>query len=117
MWCKDNNLSLNVSKTKELIVNYRKRRGEHAPIYIDKASQLFPLRRLKRFAIGPQIFKKFYSFTIESILTGCITAWYGKCKAQDRKALKRVVSTAQYITGTKLPVIRTPFKRLQPLKQ
>ena len=27
----DNNLSLSVSKTKELIVDHRKRRGEHAP--------------------------------------------------------------------------------------
>jgi hypothetical protein len=32
VWCQDNNLSLNVSKTKELIVNYRKRRAEQAPI-------------------------------------------------------------------------------------
>ena len=29
--CQDNNLSLNVSKTKELLVEYRKRRAEHAP--------------------------------------------------------------------------------------
>jgi hypothetical protein len=28
---------------------------------------------------GPQILKRFYSCTIESILTGCITAWYGNC--------------------------------------
>jgi hypothetical protein len=35
VWCQDNNLSLNVSKTKELIVDYRKRRAEHAPINID----------------------------------------------------------------------------------
>ena len=34
--CQDNNLSLNVSKTKELIVDYRKRRAEHAPIHIDR---------------------------------------------------------------------------------
>ena len=33
VWCQDNNLSLNVSKTKELIVDNRKRRTEHAPIY------------------------------------------------------------------------------------
>ena len=26
-----------------------------------------------------QILKKFYSCTIESILTDCITAWYGNC--------------------------------------
>ena len=38
VWCQDNNLSFNVSKTKELIVDYRKRRVEHAPIHIDGAS-------------------------------------------------------------------------------
>jgi hypothetical protein len=37
MWCKDNNLSLNVIKRKEMIVDYRKRRTEHAPILIDGA--------------------------------------------------------------------------------
>ena len=85
----DNNLSLNVSKTKELIVDYRKRR-EQAPNNIDGAvveqvesfkflgvhitnklswshqtntvakrarQHLFPLRRLKRFGMGPQILK------------------------------------------------------------
>jgi hypothetical protein len=37
VWCQDNNLSLNVSKTKEMIVDYRKRRTENAPILIDRA--------------------------------------------------------------------------------
>jgi hypothetical protein len=37
VWCQDNNLSLTVSKTKEIIVDYRKRRAEHAPIHIDGA--------------------------------------------------------------------------------
>jgi hypothetical protein len=36
--------------------------------------KIFPLGRLKRFGIGPQILKNVYSCTIESILTGCITA-------------------------------------------
>jgi hypothetical protein len=44
------------------------------------------------FDIGPQILKKFC--TIESIQTGCITAWYGNCSASKRKALQRVVHTA-----------------------
>ena len=34
VWCQDNNLSLNVSKTEELIVDYMKRRAEQAPINI-----------------------------------------------------------------------------------
>ncbi|XP_023996820.2 pituitary adenylate cyclase-activating polypeptide type I receptor-like [Salvelinus sp. IW2-2015] len=29
--------------------------------------------------MGPQIFKTVYSYTIESILTGFITTWYGNC--------------------------------------
>ena len=36
-WCQNNNLSLNVTKTKEMIVDYRKRRTEHIPIVIDGA--------------------------------------------------------------------------------
>ena len=37
VWCQDNNLSLNVSKTKELIVDYRKRLAKQAPININRA--------------------------------------------------------------------------------
>ena len=83
-----------MSKTKELIVDYRKRQVEQAPINIDRAvveqvesfkflgvhitnkltrskhtktvvkrarQNLFHLRRLKRFGMGPQILKRFYS--------------------------------------------------------
>uniref|UniRef100_A0AAZ3PEU3 Alkylated DNA repair protein AlkB homologue 8 N-terminal domain-containing protein n=1 Tax=Oncorhynchus tshawytscha TaxID=74940 RepID=A0AAZ3PEU3_ONCTS len=144
MWCQDNNLSLKVINKKEMIVDYRKRRTEHAPILIDEAVKeqvesfkflgihisnkrtcskhtktvvkrarrsLFPLRRLKRFGMGPQILKRFSSCTIESIVTGCITAWYGNCSASDRMALQRVVRTAQYITGAKLPAIQHLYTR------
>jgi hypothetical protein len=128
----------------EMIVDYRKKRTEHAPILIDWAvveqlesfkflgvyitnklswskhtktvvkrarQNLFLLRRLNKFGMGPQILKKFYSCTIESILTDCITAWYGNCSASDRKALQRVVRTAQYITGAKLPAIQNLYTR------
>ena len=37
VWCQDNNLSLNVRKTKELIVDYRKRKGERVSSLIDGA--------------------------------------------------------------------------------
>ena len=61
--------------------------------------------------MGPQILKKFYSCTIKSILTGCITALYGNCSASDHNALQRVVRTAQYITGAKLPAIQDLYTR------
>jgi hypothetical protein len=37
VWCQDNNLSLSVSKTKEVIVYYMKKRAVQAPINIDGA--------------------------------------------------------------------------------
>ncbi|KAM9471619.1 uncharacterized protein ACWYII_007379 [Salvelinus alpinus] len=144
VWCQDNNLSLNVNKTKEMIVDFRKKMTEHTPILIDGAAveqvesfkflgvhitnkvtwskhiktvmkrarqNLIPLRRLKRFGMGPQILKRFYSCIIENILTGCITAWYGNCSASDRKTLQRVVRTAQYITGAKPPAIQDLYTR------
>ena len=37
VWCQDNNLSLNVSKTKELIADYRKKQAEQATINLDRA--------------------------------------------------------------------------------
>ena len=88
VWCLDNNLSLNGIKTKEIIVDYRKRRTKHASILSDRVvveqvrrfkflgihvtntltwskhiktvvkrarQNLFPLRRLKRFGMGPHI--------------------------------------------------------------
>ena len=58
--------------------------------------------------MGPQILKKFYSCTIESILTGCITAWYGNCLAFDCKALQWVI---QNITGAELPAIQDFYTR------
>ena len=61
--------------------------------------------------MGPQIRKRFYSCTIKSILTRCLTAWYGNYSAADRKMLQRVVLTAQYITGAKLPAFQILYTR------
>ena len=135
-WCRENNLSLNVNKTKELIVDFRKQERVHTPITINGAAvervssfkflgvhiteeltwtehttrvvkkaqqRLFFLRRLRRFGMDPRILRTFYTCTVESILTGSITTWYGSCTAIERKALQRVVRTAQYITGVQLP--------------
>jgi hypothetical protein len=44
-----------------------------------------------------------YRCTIESILLGCITAWYGNCTAHNCRALQRV--SAQCITRGKLPAL------------
>ncbi|KAI4876267.1 hypothetical protein NFI96_007913 [Prochilodus magdalenae] len=143
-WCYHNNLSLNISRTKEMIVDYRKlQRGGHSPLYINGAEvervssvrflgvhltddlswslhtnkvvrsarqRLFFLRRLRKFGLPPDILTNFYRCTIESILTACITVWYGSCTAYDRKALKRVVRTAESIIGSKLPDLQDIYR-------
>ncbi|MCI4389835.1 hypothetical protein PGIGA_G00103570 [Pangasianodon gigas] len=144
-WCADNNLLLNTSKTKELIVDFRKEKSmPHDPIHINgmavervssfkflgthisenlswstntsslikKAHQrLFFLRTLKKNRLSADILSNFYRCAIESILTNCITVWYGNCSVADRKALQRVVKTTQRITKTPLPAIEVVQKK------
>ncbi len=50
-----------------------------------------------------------HSFTWESVLTSCITVWYGNCSAADRKTLQRTVNTAAKIIGAPLPSILDIF--------
>ena len=67
---------------------------------------LFKLRKLKTFVLAPKTLTNFYRCTIESILSGCITAWYGNYTALNRKALQRVVPSAKCITGSTLPAFQ-----------
>ncbi|KAL0186167.1 hypothetical protein M9458_017837 [Cirrhinus mrigala] len=144
-WCTDNNLLLNTTKTKELIVDFRKgRRGSHEPIHINRMAvepvssfkflgthisedlswttntsslvkkahqRLFFLRTLKKNQLSSAILVNFYRCSIESILTNCVTVWYGSCSVAERKALQRVVKTAQRIIGTPLPAIEDIQKK------
>ncbi|KAK3533024.1 hypothetical protein QTP70_006226 [Hemibagrus guttatus] len=34
-WCRANNLSLNVDKTKEMVVDFRRAQSDHSPLFID----------------------------------------------------------------------------------
>ncbi|KAI4885125.1 hypothetical protein NFI96_011804 [Prochilodus magdalenae] len=79
---------------------------------VKKAQQrLYFLRSLKKAHLCPRILVDFYRCTIESILTNCISVWYGSCSASDRKALQRVVKTAQRITGTQLPTTESVYQK------
>ena len=64
-----------------------------------KAQQcLFNLRRLT--------LTNFYRCTIESILLGCITAWYNNCSICNSRALQKVARSAQCIIGSTLPALQ-----------
>ncbi len=131
-WCQDNFLSLNVSKTKELIVDFRKRQQQpytplmisgtpvervssfkyltwtaHIQTQVKKARQrLYHLRQLRKCRVSPAILKTFYSGAIESVLTQCISVWYNNATNQDCKSLQRVVRLAERISGSALPSLQ-----------
>ena len=140
VWCSDNNLSLNTTKTKELILDYRRQSAVPAPLYINgdcvekvhtfkflganlsddlswsvntsetvkKAQQrLHFLRVLRKNNLECKLMVAFYRTTIESVLTYCISAWYSGCTAADKRALQRVINTAQKITGCSLPSLES----------
>ncbi len=143
-WCGANNLSLYVSKTKEVKMDFRQNSGDHPPLTIDSStvervsSTIFLgvhikedltwldqlwwssrncaytfLHQLKRVSLPPPIpspiLTTFYRGNIESVLTSCITVWYGNCSAADRKTLQRTVNTAAKIIGAPLPSILDIF--------
>ncbi len=54
----------------------------------------------------PPIMCTFYRGTIESILTSCITVWYGACNTSCRKSLQRIVRAAEKIVGVSLPSLQ-----------
>jgi hypothetical protein len=68
----------------------------HQHSHAEGTTMPLPLGSLKRFGMGPHIIKTLYSCTLESILTGCITACYGNCLASDSKTLQREMRTTQY---------------------
>ena len=79
---------------------------------VRKAQQrLHFLRRLRRVNLPQQLLCNFYRSTVESILTSCITVWYGSATSAERKALQRVVKTAQHITASTLPPIQDIYDK------
>ncbi|KAK0146463.1 hypothetical protein N1851_014241 [Merluccius polli] len=103
----ENNLKLNTSKTKELVIDFRRQRGDHAPLLINgvgmekvasfkgpdlvyhttaaikKAQQrLHFLRVLRRNHLEKKLQVSFYRATIEPVLLYCTTVWFTACRQE-----------------------------------
>ena len=65
-----------------------------------------PHRQCSEEGLAPKTLTNLYRCTIESILMGYITAWYCNCTARKRRALQRVVRSAQCITAGTLPALQ-----------
>ncbi len=79
----------------------------HIQTQVKKARQrLYHLQQLRKFRVSPTILKTFYLGAIESVVTQCISVWYGNSSNQDCKALQRVVRLAERISGSALPSLQ-----------
>ncbi|KAL0196889.1 hypothetical protein M9458_005429, partial [Cirrhinus mrigala] len=67
--------------------------------------------RLRDFRLPSKVLRNFYSCTIESILTGNILTWFGNSTMQDRRALQRVVRSAERTIHTELPDLHSIYSR------
>ncbi|KAK0152049.1 hypothetical protein N1851_006575 [Merluccius polli] len=73
---------------------------------VKKAQQwLYFLRTLRKVNLPQQLLVSFYRCSIDSVLTHGIIVWYGNSSVADKKALQRVINTAQKITNTHLPAL------------
>ena len=127
-WCHDNFLNLNVKKTKEMIIDFRKDANiAQGPLTIqnenveivhkykylgsivddkmkfsdnlarmyEKAKQrMYFIRKLKNVHIDKAILTMFYRSIVETVITFCITYWFGNSTVQDRKRIDSIVKCA-----------------------
>ncbi len=141
-WCTENNLALNIKKTKEVIIDFRRKQDVHSPLYINEETvervssfkflgthiseeltwtinimalvkkaqkRLYFLRMLRKVNLSQQVLLSFYRCSIESVLTHGMLVWYESSSAADKKALQRVIKTAQNITRQHLPALEDIF--------
>ena len=127
-WCHNNNLSLNTDKTKEMIVDPRRKKVQHTPLYIGEAEvdrvttfQFLGtriredltwshniLRMTKKSQQRPYFLRRlrkfgmlsnFYRGTVESVLTTSITVITGAAFPLPQDIYStRVTRRAQHIT-------------------
>lgn len=119
--CSQNNLSLNVCKTKELIIDFRKHGQDLAPLVVNgERVESIPISFLST-QISADILRKQYQdsseasgcifcrfprkitwtrncfrhASVESTLTCCLGVWYAGSTVEDRNSVQRVINTAQ----------------------
>ncbi|XP_060900327.1 mucin-2-like [Labrus mixtus] len=99
-WCNSNHLKLNISKTKESVVDYRK---EEAPCPCHHAgkgqSRMFFLRRLRSFSVCSRLLKTFYQSVVASTLFFAVVCWWGGIKTGEASRLNKLVKKARSVVG------------------
>ncbi|KAL0153228.1 hypothetical protein M9458_051469, partial [Cirrhinus mrigala] len=129
VWCSHNNLELNMLKTVEMTVDFRRNPPALHPLTImdstvtsvetfrflgttitqnlkwDNHIDLIVKKAHQRLYFLRQL-KQFYLAIIESLLCTSITVWFSSATKTDLRRLQRIVRTAERIIGTTLPTLQ-----------
>ncbi|KAK0138014.1 putative RNA-directed DNA polymerase from transposon BS [Merluccius polli] len=133
-WCSQNNLELNVLKTVEIVVDFRRNAAPPASITLHhppspwspilgsvifqdlkwelnfssltKTAQqrMYFLRQVKK--VHQPMMVHFYIAIIESILTSSINIWYTAATAKNKSRLQRIIRSAEKVIGCNLPSLQ-----------
>ncbi|KAI3358300.1 hypothetical protein L3Q82_014677 [Scortum barcoo] len=111
-WCLRNNLQINAGKTKELVVDFRRRRplsactvwtGRNTNALVKKGnSRLFLLRRLRSFGVQGPLLRTFYDSVVASAIFYGIVCWASSITDRDRRRMDRLVRRASSVLGCPL---------------
>ncbi|KAK1801003.1 hypothetical protein P4O66_004667 [Electrophorus voltai] len=90
----------------------KKQERHYQPVRINGTTveSVDSFRSLRDFRLPSKVLRKFYTCTIESILTGNITASFGNSTKQDRQALQ----STERITHMELPDLQTIYHKAVP---
>ena len=135
-WCNDNHLLLNVSKTKEIVVDFRRdprlfahwdRRGiqvgDRRGLQVGLVSECLgppekgqpaatSVKKLKSFSVCPKLLELFYMSTVESVVTFNSLCHFGGLKEQDKARLSKITAakTASRLIGRPVPDLQALFE-------
>lgn len=77
---------------------------------VKKSQQrLYFLRILRQNHLQQKLLVSYYHCSIKSVLMYCISVWYASCSVADRRALQKVINTAQKIIGCPLLSLKDLF--------
>ena len=80
------------------IIDDKLKRTAHVSRVAKKANQrLYFVRKLKKVGVDKKVLSLFYKSIVESVISYCMSSWYGNVSGNERKKLKRVVKTAKRI--------------------
>ncbi len=134
-WCRSNYLQFNTTKTKEMVVNFRRLRFHLQPVSIEVVcvemvrtyrylglelddrldwssntegngqSRLYFLRRLGSFNICQNLSQMLYQAVIASVLFYAVVCWGGSIKRRDATRLDKLVRKAGSVVGAELDTL------------